>query len=204
MPDDLKTIVQRMIDAGESEENIATVIKSRHSTPPPQQASIAPSDAGGVSLAALKSAMPLAEQGATAFATSPNVAPTAAKIGRFVGGVAAPVSGAIYGGPAGAIVGAAEAAKGAWAGGKTGWFTGKMLQNMAMPVAKGLSKLAPYAQTLGTLSGAQGVGDLAQMAEPTRKDIGFLGMSLHHQPVPGEDPPLVNALLEALRRKLGR
>lgn len=173
-------------------------------TPASQHAAVAPADSSSLSLSALQKGLPLAEEGATAFATSPNVAPAAAKIGRFVGGVAAPVSGAMYGGPAGGVIGALESAKGAWAGGKTGWFAGKLAQGMAMPVAKGLSALAPYAQTLGTLSGAQGMGDLAQMADPTRKDIGFLGMSMHHQPMAGEQPPLVNALLEALRRKLGR
>lgn len=113
------------------------------------------------------------------FATSPNVPKIAAQAGRVMGGAAPVIGGGIEFGLPGAMVGVAGSAKGAWLGGKTGWHTGKMVQNLSAPVAQAMEKLAPYAQTLATLSGAQGVLDLAQMAEPDRRDIGFMGVGPH-------------------------
>jgi hypothetical protein len=109
-------------------------------------------------------------------ATNPNVPKMAATIGRTIGAVAPPVAGAIEAGPVGFLAGTAAAAKGAWAGGKTGWFTGKLAQNVAAPIADIMEKAVPYAQAVSTLAGAQGVNDLAQMADPKREDIGTLGV----------------------------
>jgi hypothetical protein len=50
------------------------------------------------------------------------------------------------------------------------------LQSLAAPVSNAMETLAPYAQAISTVSGAQGVLDLAQMADSTRKDIGTLGI----------------------------
>lgn len=102
------------------------------------------------------------------FGTNPNVARGAATAGRLVGGLTSM--------PAG-LSGFGSVQKGAYAGGKAGYFTGKMLQDIARPVSTALEKLIPYAQTAATVSGAQGALDLAQMAEPNRQDIGFLGMA---------------------------
>lgn len=109
---------------------------------------------------------PLATRAAEEIATNPAVPRGAASIGRAVGAV----EGALKGGPL-------AIGPGAWAGGKGGWFSGKVVQSAAGPVAKALEAAAPYAQTLSTASGAQGALDLAQMAEPNRQDIGFLGMA---------------------------
>lgn len=153
----------------------------------PQQSGLAPTGSGGMGLAGLRGLQPIAE----GVATSPTLPKTAASIGRMIGGVAPAIGGAYEAGPIGGLAGLAAAAKGAWAGGKTGWFTGKLMQNMAAPVASGLEKISPL---LGKASGAQGLGDLAQMAEPDRKDIGFLGIG-KTQDVPGQKPALLNSLL---------
>lgn len=116
---------------------------------------------------------PIIERGLMELATNPNVAKHGAAIGRAVGGVAPIVGGAIEGGPIGALVGVGASAKGAWAGGKTGWFTGKLAQNVSGHVLKIAQEVAPY---LEKAMGAQGVLDLAQMAEPARQDIGVLGI----------------------------
>lgn len=152
-------------------------------------------DSGGVGLALAGNAVPGAAQLASSLATSRTLPATAAKVGRVIGGVAPIVAGAKTGGPVGAVAGIAASARGAWAGGKTGWFTGKMVQGMAAPVAKVLQDVAPYAQALSTLGGVQGGLDLAQMAEPNRKDIGFLGIGLGDPQTPEEakaHPPLLN------------
>ena len=64
----------------------------------------------------------------------------------------------------------------AWQAGKGGYFLGKGLQSAASPVANALNKAASYAPVMGAAAAAQGVGDLAQMVEPNRKDIGVLGV----------------------------
>jgi hypothetical protein len=129
----------------------------------------------GLGMAAAGQGVPAAAGAAMEVATNPNTARVAAAAGRVIGGSAPIVGGGIAGGPIGALAGVGAAAKGAWMGGKTGWFTGKLAQQVAPPVAAALEKVAPYAQALSTLGGAQGVGDLAQMAEPERRDIGVMG-----------------------------
>lgn len=98
----------------------------------------------------------------------------------------------------GAVTGALESPMASWAGGKTGYFGTKMLQSAARPISGALQAIAPAASAL---SGAAGVGDLAQMAEPTRKDIGFLGIGKSVD-VPGAEPPWLNAVLGRLRGRL--
>ncbi len=188
MADDLKAVVQRMIDAGEAEENIATVIRSFGK---PKEASLAPVTAGGgnasLGLSALQRLAPLAQRGVEEVATNPGVARMGQRLGAAAGGLGGLMKTAS---PLGAM-------GGMMAGGKLGNIAGRGLQAVAGPIAKGVGAVAPYAQTLGTLSGAQGVGDLAQMAEPTRKDIGFLGFG-KTQDVPGQKPALLNSLFSRL------
>jgi hypothetical protein len=84
------------------------------------------------------------------------------------------------------------------AGGKTGARVAPAVQKLAAPVASIIERATPYVQALTTLSGAQGVLDLAQMAEPTRKDIGTLGIgkTVH---VAGEHPALLNLAAQKIR-----
>lgn len=135
-----------------------------------------PSDSGGAVLAAGSRALPALANAAAEVATNPNVPKVGAAIGRAVGAVGPTVVEAAQGSGMGALTAAALSGKTAWAGGKAGWFTSKLAQSAAGPVARALDAVAPYAQTAATLSGAQGAVDLAQMAEPGRKDLGFLGI----------------------------
>ncbi len=163
-----------------------------------------PDTSTGIKLAAAGSLVPRAATAAMEMATNPNVAKVAGTVGKVIGATAAPVVGAMKGGPLGALAGAAEMGKAAWAGGGTGWFTGKTLQSAAMPVAKALEAVKPYAQALSTLGGAAGVGDLAQMAEPNRKDIGFLGLSTNGPPIDPSHPPLINEAIAKIAERMGR
>lgn len=174
-----------------------TIVKSEPANAPTERQS----DSGALGLKTIASALPVAATAATEFATSPTVAKTGAAIGRVIGGVAPVVGGAMEGGPVGALVGVAASSKGAWAGGKTGWFTSKMLQGLSAPVANALETLAPYAQAISTVSGAQGVLDLAQMADSTRKDIGTLGMSFEPARTQADrdaHPALINAVVSKI------
>lgn len=127
-----------------------------------------PGSNAGLGMAAAGKAIPAAATGAMELATNPAVPQMAATAGRVAGAIL-PVAKL---GPVGLL----GSAKGAWAGGKGGWFGGKLAQQAAAPVAGALEKVAPYAQTLSTMGGAQGALDLAQMAEPDRTDIGTMGM----------------------------
>lgn len=168
-----------------SEQDVLGSLETPAETPAPDAPA---SDAGGLGLAGLKRLLPIAEQGVSEIATNPNLPRAAQKVGATVGGLAGLKS-----------LNPLTMIGGMMAGGKAGRVVGGMVQGAAMPVAKAATALAPYAQTLGTLSGAQGVGDLAQMAEPQRKDIGFLGMG-KTQHVAGEQPALLNLLLSKLMK----
>lgn len=133
-------------------------------------------DAGALGTRGAAAMLEPAANAAANFATNPNVPRMFATAGRVIGGAAPVIGGAAEYGLPGAAIGLAGAAKGAWAGGKTGWFTGKLAQTIAGPIAEIMEKTVPYAQALSTLSGAQGVNDLAQMADQKRSDIGFLGV----------------------------
>lgn len=126
------------------------------------------SSVGALPVAAASPALSMAANVASRVATSPTLPKTAATVGRVVGGVTSL--------PAG-LSGFGDVQRGVWAGGRSGWFTGKLIQDVAMPIAKTLERLEPVARAVSQLSGAQGVNDLAQIAEPTRKDIGFLGLA---------------------------
>lgn len=63
-----------------------------------------------------------------------------------------------------------------WAAGKGGYWLTKAAQGASAPVGRMLGKLAPAANVVSQAVAPQGVLDLAQMAEPNRKDIGFMGV----------------------------
>lgn len=137
-------------------------------------------------------AVPAAAGAAMELATNPSVTATARTAGQIAGGVI-PI--AKYG-----PVGVLGLDKGAKIGGKVGELAGKAAQKLAAPLgaegvgpASFLGKIAPYAQTLATLSGAQGALDLAQIAEPTRRDIGTLGVTIGDERDP-DHPALLNLL----------
>lgn len=137
--------------------------------------------------------IPKAAGWAMELATNPDAWKTGKVIGEVLGGTA----GLIHSGPMGA-------AGGMYAGGKTGWRLVNAAQRAAAPLASALEKAAPYAQTLSTLAGAQGVGDLAQMADPKRTDIGVLGIGGSHDPIDPKDVPLVNEGIAKVFDKMGR
>lgn len=173
-----------------------------------------PSTNIGLALTAASQVIPAAANIATRIATSPTLPQTTATIGRIIGGISPIVGGAVTGGTAsgplaamgGAGLGVAGAAKGSYMGGRTGYFTGKLLQRAAPPIANVLEKAVPAAQMFGRMVSPQNMLDLAQVAEPNRRDIGFLGMG-HSVDVPGAEPPVLNALAAKLRdailRRLG-
>lgn len=171
VPDD--ELAQRMIAKFPSYRSIVEMPDTAAPSSPPT-----PSDSGAVIPAGAALAVPAVARGAMEVATNPAVPRVAASVGRVIGGAAPVIGGGAELGPAGALLGMGQVAKGAWAGGKAGWFTGKLAQDVAAPVARAAEVLAPYAQAISTVSGAQGVLDLAQMADKTRKDIGTLGFSL--------------------------
>ncbi len=170
-------------------------------TPTPKETETQ-SDSGAIALRGASALTPSIANAATDFATNPAVAKMGSKVGRIVGGIAPIVGGYEKAGLPGAAIGVAGSSSGAWAGGKTGWFTAKMLQNLAEPAANALNALAPYAQAINTVSGAQGVLDLAQMADSTRKDIATLGVSLGETRT-DEDKAAHPALINAIVGKVG-
>lgn len=134
---------------------------------PPQMAVSHEGTKGGGTLAIAGQSIPIIADAAAEFGTNPNVPRAAATAGRVIGGVTSL--------PAG-LTGLGDVQKGAWAGSRSGWFTGKMLQDMARPVSTLLDKVAPVAHAVSQLGAVQGALDLNQMAEPNRRDIGFLGI----------------------------
>lgn len=130
----------------------------------------------GLALGGASKMAPAATRAVEAIATSPTLAKTAGKVGNFVGGVGPAVAEILSGNPTGALAAAAAAGKTSWAGGKSAYFTAKFGQRLALPFASALAKLEPYAKgILGTAGGVQSGLDLAQLAEPNRKDIGIAG-----------------------------
>lgn len=130
------------------------------------------SSKGGLLLAGAKAAAPAATKAVAEFGASPTAAATAGAIvrhGTTLGGIA---HGVATLNPAEVIA----APRAGWAAGRGGYWLGKGAQVVARPVAAAMEAAAPYVATLGTMSGLQGGLDLAQMADPKREDIGFLGI----------------------------
>lgn len=122
---------------------------------------------------------------------------------RAVGFVGGGVAGGMTGGPIGAGVGAL-------AGERAGELGPKVVRAGAkyssMGLRKALPTLAKAAGPLNIASAVTGVGDLAQILEPNRKDIGFMGMSVSN-PRSAEEraahPALLNAIYDSIKKKLG-
>lgn len=134
-------------------------------------------------------AVPAAKQLIEEIATNPQVY----KGGRAAGEVLGGIGGLIKGGPVGAAIGMAS-------GEKAGGVLANAAQRLAVPVASAIDKAAPYVQTLSSMSGIQGGLDLAQIAEPTRQDIGILGIG-KTQHVPGQQPAMLNAMVNYLMKQ---
>ena len=186
----------------------------RFSGATPQSTPAKPSDSGALLMAGAGAAVPAVAHGAMEIATSPTLAKTGGTIGRILGAAAPPVAGLIEGGPVGMLAGLLGASKGSWLGGHTGYFSGRLLQDAAAPVSRVLNAVGPYTQALRTGSGAQGVLDLAQMAEPKRRDIGVMGVGtsptaeqMHMTPDAFADyqrqhPPFLNSLASKIAVKV--
>ncbi len=176
----------------EAQINAASTKLYQDANPGKKQPPVSSWAGAALPLAGAGAAVPIGARMAEEAATNPAVPRTMAAIGRGVGAV----EGALKGGPL-------AIGPGAWAGGKGGWFSGKVLQSAAAPVSNVLEKAAPYAQMLSTASGAQGALDLAQMAEPNRKDIGFLGVGAGDPGDPAH-PALLNMLLGKAREGVAK
>ena len=199
MTDDIDATIDKLHAAGATDDEITEIIRekfgSQQAAAPEQPAQ--PGTNSALTLAGAGAGVPLAGKAASAFAASPNVAKTGSTIART--GTTLGMLG--HGIATGNMTEVLAAPAGGWSAGKGGWFLGKGAQSVAKPVGSLLGKMAPYAQTLSTLAGPQSVLDLAQMAEPTRQDIGFLGMGKSVD-VPGAKPPVINALIAAIRKRL--
>lgn len=164
MPEELLSTDPGAADLLSTDPDAATI----GDAPPPKKEPDQASVGAAVPSAFATHLLPYVQHAIEAFATSPSVKPAAAKAGRVLG--------AVTSFPAG-ITGFGDVAKGAWTGGKAGWFTGKLAQDIVASMA---DKIEAHWHTLNAAASkavaATGVGELAQMAEPDRKDIGFLGI----------------------------
>lgn len=149
----------------------------------------------GLTTTGVWKAVPAARTAAEEVFTNPEFPQMAAKVGRVAGGIVPTAVAAYEGSPWGATAALAASGKTSWAGGKMGYFTGKTLQGATEPIAKTLAAVAPYAQALTTIGGAQSALDLAKMVpgEQGRKDIGVLGMGTG-DPGDPDHPALLNLL----------
>lgn len=129
-------------------------------------------------------------------ATSPTLPSTAGAIARGATTVGGVLHGLYKMNPTQVLAAPMEG----WAAGKGGYWLGQGAQSLAKPIAKGLETVAHGANTL---AGASGVGDLAQMVEPNRKDIGFLGIGPSVD-VPGAQPPVLNDFIARIRARFTR
>ncbi len=131
-----------------------------------------PSTNTGLAMVMSTHLMPLVQDAINRFATNPDVAKAFATGGRIVGGITSL--------PAG-LSGFGDVQKGAYAGGRSGYFTGKLAQDVVRPVANVVQKVTDAVPSrvmtvANVVGGVQSGLDLAQMAEPNRTDIGFMGM----------------------------
>lgn len=130
-------------------------------------------------------------------ATNPSFPAAVATGGRVVGGLAPIAAGLWKGGLYPALAGMVASGFGANRGARSGRFVGQALQKAAVPFATLADKAATVANKANPLIAAQGALDLAQMAEPQRRDIGFLGLSAGGPRTPEEQaahPALLNML----------
>ncbi len=131
-----------------------------------------PSSKGALVMQGAAKSAPVAANMAMEVATNPNIPKavgSAARTGVTLGTMA-------HGAATGNLAEVLVAPQAGWRAGSGGYRIGQLAQKAAAPIAKAASAVAPYAQALSTVSGAQGVGDLAQMVDPERQDIGVLGV----------------------------
>ena len=164
------------------------------------------SSKGALMMQAAAKAVPAIATAAYDFGTSPTVAKTASSLARNATTLGGVIQGVATASPAQVIAAPREG----WAAGKGAYWLTQGAQSAARPVATALETLKPYAQAISTISGAQGVLDLAQMADQTRKDIGFLGFGHGLKPedlkmspeeftkYQTEHPPLINAIVNKI------
>lgn len=129
------------------------------------------SDIGAAGLAAAKGAP--VTQLLESMATSPSLAKTVggiARVGTTLGGIA-------HGVATGNVPEMIMSPIAGWNAGKGGYFLGKGAQAAAGVAADVANKVGPTINAaLGPLSVAQGGLDLAQMDDPQRRDVGFMGV----------------------------
>ncbi len=186
MADAIDAKIQALINAGASDDEIVSLMKEAHAAP------AAPSTNTALGLSAAGAVVPAVQRGVEEVATHPSLVDAAGGLGRLFGGKTGLVKGGYLGMKAGEPVGEA-----------VGRGSAALAQAGAGTMANALSKLAPYAQSLSTLGAAQAPLDLAQMAEPNRKDIGFLGISgdSRSEAERQAHPALLNMLLQKLLGK---
>jgi len=169
---------------GMTDADIAAAASKLHRDAQPRESSV-----GALAPAAVAPAANLAMR----FGTSPTAAKTGGAFIRGAAELASPLVGAYEGGARGLLAGTLAAPAAGWIAGRNGYRLVGRLQAPARALASGLETIAP---AMSQISGASGVGDLAQMAEPTRRDIGFMGIG-SGTPDP-KDPAMLNALYDRL------
>lgn len=135
-----------------------------------------PGTSAGLTLAAIGKMTPAAAWQLLRFGTSP----TAAKTGGTLARVGTTVGAAAHGLATGNLSEVIAAPMAGWAAGKGGYFGTQMLQAPARVTSALLEKAAPV---ISKMSGVQGALDLAQMAAPERRDIGFMGIGGSMAPI---------------------
>ncbi len=142
---------------------------------PIQQQSQSPSTMPGTGLTMemLRGGFGPAANLAERFGTNPN----AAKLASTGANALTTVGGVLKGALSGNATEVLAAPTAGWAAGKGAYWLTKGAQAAARPVASGMDAAKPFTKAaLHELAGIQGFLDLAQMAEPNRKDIGTLGV----------------------------
>ncbi len=157
------------------------------------------SGTGGAVLSAIGSGLPAAANAVEDFATSPTAAQAGGALARGLTTAGEIGRGIFTGSPADILA----APRVGWAAGKGGYWLTKGAQSIARPIAGTLQMVAPYGPAVSAVGGAANVGQLAQMAEPNRRDIGFLGAGPSVN-VPGAEPPVLNSLAAKLRDAIMR
>lgn len=200
----LDGIVQQMTANGESESNIRAVVgdfKSKYADAAPapdngphiSAAPPPPSDTAGTGLGMLLRGLGSAPvvSALDAIESSPSLV----KGARAAGNVLGPIVGMLKGGGLGALVGGST-------GGRVGTLVGQGVQKVAGVASDALPAVAKAVS--GPMAGALNVGDLAQMAEPNRRDIGVLGIGgdsrseAERAAYYKDHPALINMLLQKL------
>lgn len=143
----------------------------------------------GLLLQGVRASVPAVQRTIEEVATHPAVTDAGQGLGKLLGGIVG-LKGGYLGMKTGETVGSA-----------TGRGAAALAQRGAGSAVPLLERLAPYAQTLSTASGAQSLLDLAQMAEPNRRDIGVLGVGsdvARSDADKAAHPALLNMLLQKL------